>query len=150
VSYKANIQNDKTFSTADEISDLTNIITEIENNYTVSGLVETVGKTINGSIIIKYGNDLFQKRTNEIVVKRYTNVEKVYILGDKIVIKFTTDNKLLLLSVSEDFTTNKSIFVKDNYFNSDHIYKYLKWTEREIENVYANVNSLYITFKETE
>lgn len=148
VSYKARIQDDKTFTTANELVDLNAIILEIEKSYTVSGIVETVGKTINGGIIVKYGTDLFQKLPNKFISKKFGGVEKIYLANNKIVIKFDNTNKLSLVVVDETFTKVQPIYVKDNFFNSDHIYKYMLWTDREIEQVYASQTKIYVTFKD--
>lgn len=148
VSYKARIQEDKTFATSNEQVDLNAIVSEIEKNYTVSGIVETVSKTANGGIIIKYGKDLFHKMPNKFVAKRYGGVDKVFVVNNKIVIRFDSTNKLALVITDETFTVIQNVYVKDNSFNSDHIYKYMVWTEREIDNIYANSTNLYVTFKD--
>ena len=148
VTYKARIQDDKTFTTSNELTDLNSIILEIEKNYKVDGVVENVGKTTNGSIIVKYGKDLFHKMPNRFISKKFSGVEKVYIANNKIVIKFDTSNKLSLVVVDETFTKDRTIYVKDNFFNSDHIYKYMLWTDRTIDEVYANQEKIYVTFKD--
>lgn len=148
VSYKANIQDDKTFATASETEDLNAIIHEIEKNYNVSGIVDTISKTANGGIIVKYGTDLFQKLPNKFIIKRYEGVDKVFVVNNKIVIKFNATNKLMVAITDETFTKVQNVYVKDNFFNSDHIYKYMMWTDREIDEIYANPTNLYITFKD--
>jgi hypothetical protein len=148
VSYKARIQNDKTFTTSNELVDLNSIILEIEKNYKVSGFVETVGKTANGGIIVKYGNDLFQKLPNKFIAKRFGGVEKMFVVGNKVVIKFDKSNAIALAIADENFTNIQNVYVKDNFFNSDHIYKYMLWTERDIDEIYANPKQIYVTFKD--
>jgi hypothetical protein len=148
VSYSARIQDDKTFATSNELVDLNGLVLEIENNYTVSGIIETVGKLANGSIVVKYGSDLFHKISNRFIDKKYSGVQKVYIANNKIVIKFDSTNKLALAIADETFTYVQNVYIKDNYFNTDHIYKYMVWTERDIDEIYANPSKIYITFKD--
>lgn len=148
VSYKARIQDDKTFTTSNELVDLNSIILEIEKNYKVSGVVESVGKTANGGIIIKYGTDLFHKLPNKFIAKRFGGVEQIFVTGNRIVIKFNSTNALALVITDETFTNMQNVYVKDNFFNSDHIYKYMLWTERDIDEIYANPTKLYVTFKD--
>jgi hypothetical protein len=147
-SYVARIQGDTTFNNSNELTDLNGIILEIENNYDVSGVIDFVGKTANGGIIVKYGSDLFSKIADRFVSKVFTNVSKVYISGNKIVVRFNDKNKLTLAICDEKFVNTQTVYVKDNFFNSDHIYKYMLWTERDIDEVYANPNRLYVTFKD--
>ena len=72
----------------------------------------------------------------------------MYIADNKVVIKFDSTNKLALAIADETFTSIQNVYIKDNYFNTDHIYKYMVWTERDIDEIYANPSKIYITFKD--
>lgn len=149
ISLTGAIQDDRTYSTTFDVVNFNEIILEIENTYKPTGIITKIGKTTNGNIIIQWGEDLFYKKSSNITRRYLRNVAQTFIVGDNVIVKFSATNNLKMAIIDQDFSEIRSVYVKDNFLNSDHIYKYLLYTNRDIENIFANNDKLYITFADS-
>lgn len=140
------IQDDRTFSTTFDVTNFNDIIAEIERTYRPIGTIQKIGKTTDGTVVIQFGSDLFYKKANNISRRVIRDVSQTFIVGESIIVKFNSNVNLRLATIDQNFSKIRSIYVKDNFINSDHIYKYLTYTNRDIKDIFASNGKIYITF----
>jgi hypothetical protein len=150
VSLTGSIQDERTYTSTFDVVNLNNVIIEIEHTYRPAGVISKIGKTTNGNIVVQFGSDLFYKRANNLTRRYIRDVAQTFIVGDNVVVKFNSNNSLRLAIIDQDFSKIRPVYVKDNFINSDHIYKYMVYTNRDIDNVFANNDKLYITFLDSD
>lgn len=140
------VQDDRTFNSTFDSINFNDAIAEIERTYKPVGKIEKIGKTTNGNLVIQFGTDLFYKKADNMTRRVVRNVNDTYIVGESVVIKYNSAVNLRLAVSDQDFANIRPVYVKDNFLNSDHIYKYLTYTNRDISNIYASNGKIYITF----
>lgn len=150
VSLTGVIQDDRTFNTTFDTVNFNDVIAEIQRTYEPVGVIEKIGKTTNGNLVVQFGSDLFCKKSNNMVRRVIRNVEETFIVDENVVIKFNSDVNLRLAVADQDFNNVRSVYVKDNFLNSDHIYKYLSYTNRDISDIFASNGKIYLTFADSD
>jgi hypothetical protein len=146
--YKSLISNDKIFGDSYDKTDITSILNQIRYNFKVNDGVRYIGKTTNGNLAILCGDILFNKNVNSNVSIYDSDVENVVIENDKVVIKYNENRGHDIRITNEDFKTYNSLFVKDNTFYEDHIYKYNSFTNRNVKNVWVSSGILHVEFED--
>jgi hypothetical protein len=72
-----------------------------------------------------------------------SNVKEAHVNGEYVVISYTNDNMEI---VDQNFTAPKSVYVKDLTFHVDHIFNYLRFTNRKINKIWSGKDKLYVDF----
>jgi hypothetical protein len=145
--YRAKIEDDRTYGENHDVTDYTNVITRIKTVFGVTDDVTYVGKTLSGTIVVMLGNNLFyQHGTNDPVLYSST-VDKVRVFKSIIIIKYMDSSTIQMVIVDEYFKTERNVYVKDSGFNSDHIYKYLLYTQRGILDIFVTDKFLHVVMQ---
>lgn len=147
VIYKSKIEDDRTYSEVHDVSDYTNVVSRIKTVFNNTSDISYVGKTLNGTIVILMGNSLFYKFGNSDPVLYSDSVDKVKVFKSLVIIKYTDDNTIKMVVIDEQFKTERNVYVKDSGFNADHIYKYLLYTNRGINDIFVTKDTLHVVMK---
>ena len=102
-------------------------------------------KTLNKTYIILIGTTLFYKLQGRETTFYSDDVDSVAIYKDKVLIKFIC-NKITFVVEDDDFKFSRNLFIKDASFNTDHIYKYMGFTQRKVNNFWVADNNLHVEF----
>jgi hypothetical protein len=135
----------RSFSNVSDCVDITDFITYIKQNFGEFGIVKFVGKTLNNTIVIHVDDILYYSDKNKLPVKYIdSGVVKTSIYQNMVIVVKTLNNTSNLMVIPETFKNEYNIFIKDNNFNVDHIYRYLTYTNRQINNVYTDNDQISI------
>ena len=145
--YKSKIEDDRTYGEVHDVTDYTNVVARIKTIFGVTSDIKYVGKTLNGTIVILMDTNLFYQHGTNDPVLYSDSVDNVRVFKSIIIIKYTDENTIKMIAIDETFKTEKNIYVKDNGFNSDHIYKYLLYTNRGILDIFVTDSHLHIVMK---
>lgn len=138
--------NRKLFNVSD-VTDLTSIISKIELTYEKVNDVTFVGKCLNGTIVIVADNTLYYYRNNKIVKFIENDVANVIIYENYVIISTKLNNNYNIIITNESFNRDNTIFIKDNNFNVDQIYRYLSFTNRNIKGIFVNNGQITLFLK---
>jgi len=147
ITYKSNIQNDKIYGGAFEVTDFTNTLNVIYRNFNPTGELLYIGKTLNNTLIVQIGNFLFYKKPNQDVLLWSKEVQSIIVHKDIIIIQYISTNITKMTILNDRFDNNKNVFVKDSSLNTDHIHKYLLYTNRDIDKLFVDKDNLHIMFR---
>lgn len=151
VKYKAKTQGTETFDGPTKTTERTSIISDIIKKYKLTEIdVKSVGKTMSETFVLQIGSNLFYQLQGKEVNLFSDEVKNTFVFKNRVIVHYEDTNKNTIQILNENFDIIKNIFVKDNAFNEDHIYKYLQLTNRSVQNVYANENELHIVFEDIE
>ena len=145
--YKAKIEDDRTYGEVHDVTDYTNVVSRIKTIFDISDDVVYVGKTLNGSIVVQMGNNLFYQHGSNDPVLYSDEVDKVIVFKSIIIVKYMSNSTIQMVIVDENFKSERNVYVKDSGFNFDHIYKYLQYTQRGISNLYVTKDHLHIVME---
>jgi hypothetical protein len=73
-----------------------------------------------------------------------SGVLETRIFQNLIVVTTTLNNAMNVVVISETFKDEYNVFLKDNNFNIDQIYRYLAFTQRSIDQVYVDSGQMSI------
>jgi len=144
VQYNIEKPVDRIFGDCTDTVDNSNIFVEISKAYGKINKVNFVDKTLNGTLIIVADNVLYYKKTN--IVKYKENVVGVNVFNDLVCIQINNNGIFDTIIVPETFNKISSLYIKDNNFNVDNIYQYLKFTNRTIGSIFTSNNKIFIEF----
>lgn len=151
ITYRSKSQGDDTFDGPTETIDWSFVISDIRKKYKdFSDEIVNVGKTLNQTLVIQIENNLYYKLKNGEVNLFSNEVDKFFVSKNRVIVKFLETNKNTLLVLNENFNIIKNLFVRDNGFNEDHVYKYLQLTNRGIEDVFVNGENIHVVFEDIE
>ncbi|MCS7317000.1 MAG: hypothetical protein NZZ41_01595 [Candidatus Dojkabacteria bacterium] len=142
--YKEGIK--RTFGNCYDVFDYTqeiNIIKKVLNNSLIN--ISFIGKTINQTLVIQANDYVFYKINNGNLVLYDKNIKKVYIKDEFVILLYNTSEKNVKI-VDKNFEKEYNLYVKDAYFNIDHIFNYISFTKRKIKNIWTTKNFLYVEF----
>lgn len=134
------------FSYVNDATDLYFVIKALKHFIKDPLHITFIGRTLSNTLVIIANNTLFYKLNNSDVEFFAHNV-KYALIKDEFVIIVTKHKQQSLLVVDQNFKKVYNLYVKDLYFNVDHIFNYLKYTNRIINNVWVTKNKLYISFE---
>jgi len=142
--YIAQIQGNTVYGDAHRTSDATDYL---EQMYKFSGStsIDYIGRTTNNTLVILSGNYLFYKLNGGKINLYSDKVKEAYVNGEFVIIRYI-DTESNLQLIDQNFSTPKSVYVKDLSFNVDHIFNYLKFTNRRINKVWNGKDKVYIYF----
>jgi len=140
--YISQIQGDTVFGDAHDTKDGINYIDTIYN-MVGSKTIDYIGRTTNNTLVIQSGNYLFYQSTGRDLNLYGSNVKEAHVNGEYVVISYTNDNMEI---VDQNFTEPISVYVKDLTFHVDHIFNYLKFTNRKINKVWNGKDKVYVQF----
>jgi hypothetical protein len=107
--------------------------------------VKFVGKTLNGTLVVHVDDILYYSDSNKKPVKFIEkDVVEASIYQNLVIVTTKLNGAANVIIVPESFKDEYSVFLKDNNFNVDHIYRYLAYTNRTIDKVYVNDGQLSI------
>jgi hypothetical protein len=147
VSLTGSVQDAYTYTNAYDTTNWNAVILEIQNTYGPTGNITNIGKTTNGTLVVLYGNTVFYKSGDNITKQYISDVSQMFVVGEFIVVEFLPDNDLVLGVIDQFFSNIQAIYIKDNSFNSDNLYRYQEYTGRSISGVFCNNQKLYLTFE---
>jgi hypothetical protein len=133
------------FSNVSDGEELTTFFTSIRQKYGDFTDVKFVGKTLNNTLITQVDDILYYRDNNDNPVKFIEkDVLEVDIYQNILVITTKLGNAANIIIVPETFKDSHNVFIKDNNFNVDHIYRYLAFTNRSINKVYVSNGQISI------
>jgi hypothetical protein len=133
------------FSNVSDCSDASTFMTYIRQSFADFTEVKFVGKTLNGTLVVHVDDILYYSDSNKKPVKFIEkDVVEASIYQNLVIITTKLNGAANVIIVPESFKDEYSVFLKDNNFNVDHIYRYLSYTNRTIDKVYVNDGQLSI------
>jgi hypothetical protein len=124
-------------------SDLTNSMYEMCG----SKAIDYVGRTTSNTLVIRSGRYLFYQLNGGVLNMYADNVREAHVNGEYVIVRYGgTDENLEL--IDQNFSNAKSVYVKDLTFHVDHIFNYLRFTNRKINKVWNGKDRVYIQFCE--
>jgi len=145
ISYRIQKPKLRNFSNVCDCSDASMFITHIRQSFAEFKEVKFVGKTLNGTLVVHADETLYYSDSNMKPVRFIEkNVTEVTVYQNLVIITTRLNGASNVIIVPESFKDEHSIFLKDNSFNVDHIYRYLTYTNRSIDTVYVNNGQLSI------
>jgi hypothetical protein len=149
VKYTSTIQGDVVFGDTTKSKDLTDMLEEISRVYSETGEVKSVKKTNNGNLLVLVGNSLFFRKVNSSVAKYDAVVDKISVIGDKVlIVTINDDDSANVLICDESLAAYDPVYVRDLTFHLDHIFKYLSFTNRKIKNIWQGENKVHIELED--
>jgi hypothetical protein len=145
VTYKAKIQDNRVYGDVYDVDDITDIIEKIKVQYNPAGRVNFFGKTLNKTHLILIGTTLFYRLQGKESTFYSDDVDTVAVYKDKVLIKFIC-NKITFVVEDDDFKFSRNLFIKDASFNTDHIYKYMSFTQRRVNDFWVANGNLHVEF----
>ena len=135
----------RNFSNVSDCTDMSTFIAAIRQNFGDFTEIKFVGKTLNNTLVIQVDDILYYSDSNKKPVKFIEkNVVETTIFQNMVVITTTLNNAANVVIVPETFKDEYNVFLKDNNFNVDHIYRYLSFTNRSIDKVYVDEGQISI------
>ncbi len=129
-----------THTVTDDTMDMTKIF-----NIAGSDTIEYINKTTNNTTVILSNGHLLYKLDGGEVTLYSKDVRSVVVAGEYVLIRYGDMTKNVEM-MDQNFTKPKSVYVKDSYFNVDHIFNYLKFTNRKVRNIWLGDDRIYIEF----
>jgi hypothetical protein len=147
ISYKVQKPKIRKLSNVCDSTDYTQFLTKITQKYGSFDEVMFVGKTLNNAIIVQADDVLYHSDVNGNPVRYIENgVIETDIYQNYIVVRTTLNDSMNLIVIPETFKNEINVFLKDNNFDIDHIFKYLMYTGKTIDEVYVNNGQISIVF----
>lgn len=146
VKYISENSDNKKFSNPSLTEDLTFILSEITQLGYDTDKLEYMSQTLSGTLLIKIEDKLFYKIPNQNLSLFDSNIKKVEVYKDWVIILFDISRKNALFVYDGNLQSNRNILVRDNAFNNDGILRYLQATNREIENFFLSNDTINIIF----
>jgi hypothetical protein len=135
----------RNFASVNDCSDTSTFITSIKHYFGEFQTVNFVGKTLNNTLVVHVDDILYYSDSNMNPVKFLEkDVIETAIFQNLVIITSKLNGSTNVTIVPETFKDQYSVFVKDNNFNVDHIYRYLMFTNRTIDKVYTNEGQISI------
>lgn len=150
IQYKYQVQGKRRFGNPSDTLDLSSILFQIEKLGGDSNNISFIGKTLSGTIVIQSGDKLFYKLNNQNVNFYDDGIRKVYINKDKVVILYTPSKNNYVIVMDGKFQTTRNLFIEDQAFNKDQLYRYLEATNRGIEDIFINNDKINIVFGDVQ
>jgi hypothetical protein len=150
VTYISQIPNNKTFGDSHDKTDKSYIINELRQSFGETGSIDYIGRTANGTEVIKVGDKLYYKLFKKPLNLYDNDIQFVTIENNNVIVQYGASRRFDVIIVSEDFYSYKSIYVKDDTFHLDHLYKYLEFTDRRVRNIWTGENLVHIDFEDLE
>lgn len=146
IEYISQIQGLKVYGDTHNATDSTNLINEIYK-FTGSTTIDYVGKTTSNTLVILAGGAVFYQLNGKDMNLYDKNVTEALVNGEYVIIRYNDDVNNVTL-IDQNFTKPKSIYVKDLSFNVDHLFNYLRFTNRSVKNMWNGKNKVYIEFED--
>lgn len=147
ITYRAKIEDDRRYGEVHDITDYSGVVSRIKTIFNIEAAVDYVGKTLSGTIVVKQGENLLYRKGISDPVLYTTGVDKVFVHKNVVIIKYNNDSKIQMTIVDENFKFERNVYVKDSGINSDHIYKYLLYTQRGISDIFITDDYLHVIMK---
>jgi hypothetical protein len=150
VTYTSQIPGDKTFGDSHDKTDKTTLINELRQSFGVTDEVEFISRTAKGNEVLKAGDKLFYKLVGKPLNLYDEDVQFVTIEDNNVIVQYGESRRYDVIIVDEDFQSYRSVFVKDDTFHLDHLYKYLGYTNRRVENIWTGEGLVHIEFEDLD
>jgi hypothetical protein len=138
----------RNFSNVTDCTDISTFLTYIRQNFAEFEDVKYVGKTVNNTLVAQVDDILYYSDSNKKPVKFIDkDVIETIVFENYVVIVTKLNNAANITIVPETFKDEYNVFLKDNNFNVDHIYRYLAFTGRVIDKVYVDGGQISIVLK---
>jgi hypothetical protein len=135
----------RNFSNVSDGSNISTFLTSIRQNFEDFTNVKFVGKTLNNTLVVHADDILYYSDSNKKPVKFIEkDVVGVSIFQNLVIITTKLNGAANIIIVPETFKDAYNVFLKDNNFNVDHIYRYLAFTNRTIDKVYVDDDQISI------
>lgn len=145
ITYRVQKPKLRNFSNVSDCSDVSVFMTYIRQSFADFTEVKFVGKTLNGTLVVHVDDILYYSDSNKKPVKFIEkDVVETSIYQNLVIVTTKLNGAANVVIVPESFKDEYSVFLKDNNFNVDHIYRYLAYTNRTIDKVYVNEGQLSI------
>jgi hypothetical protein len=144
IQYISQIQGNKTYGNTHDATDRT-VLLEQMRRLIGTDAIKYIGKTLSGTTVIHSDQYLLYMLHGGSLSVYSDSVSEVYVSGEYVIVRYDTEKSDFEI-VDQNFVGAKSVYVKDLSFNIDHIFNYLKFTNRKIRRVWAGKNKIYIEF----
>ena len=139
IKYRIQKPKIRKFANVEDNTELTTVLSLVEDKYGTFDNVKFVGKTLNNTLILHIDDALYYMNTSNDPVKFIKeDVLSVSIYNNMIIVTSRLNNATNIVIWTETFKNQFNVFLKDNNFNIDHIYRYLAYTQRNIQDIYIN------------
>lgn len=150
VTYTSQIPGDKTFGDSHDKTDKTSLINELRQSFGVTDEVDFISRTAKGNEVLKAGDKLFYKLVGKPLNLYDNDVQFATIEDNNVIVQYGESRRYDVIIVDEDFQSYRSVFVKDDTFHLDHLYKYLLFTNRRVENIWTGEGLVHIEFEDLD
>ena len=148
VKYITETDGNRKFGNPTDTQDLTNDLFRIKNQGGDIDNIRNIIDTLSGTLIFHVSDKLFYKLMGGEVTLYSSNVDKVYVSGDKVIILYNENTDNLVSILTDKFQNFSNLFIKDNAYNIDFLLNYMKFTNRDIDDIFVNDNKITIIFGE--
>ena len=145
ISYDAKIQDNRKYGQVYDVTDISEVIDKIRVQYNPPGRVLFSSKTLNNTVVVLIGTNLYYRLSGKDVTEFSDDVDEVFIYRDKVIVRFRC-NKSNIVIIDDDFTFTRNLFVKDSSINVDHIFRYKEFTNRKIDRIWVADGNLHVEF----
>lgn len=136
------------FSNVSDGEDFTPFLNTLRQKYGEFDNIIFVGKTLNNTLVIQADDKLYYRDAlGQPVCYLSNNVIETRIYQNLVVITTVLNDAMNVYVVSETFKEEYNVFLKDNNFNMDQIYRYLAFTQRSIDQVYVDNGQMSIVLE---
>lgn len=133
------------FSNVSDGEDFSSFLNAIRQNFNDFEHVAFIGKTLNNTLVVQVDDILYYRNVMGQPVRYIASgVIETRIFQSFVVITTTLNSAMNVVVIAETFKDEYSVFLKDNNFNIDQIYRYLAFTQRSIDQVYVDNGQMSI------